>query len=363
MQIKLGVYAGTAAGAANVVSTRRSAYLYGVKPENGECIKQLVWKDSNKFAPCIDTIEPGAFNDLVDLEEFKITAESGPYSDILPMSYSGLLWQPISNSITLVCCPQRYFQSVNAVELPGVPNGYQNTIVGDYAFYNVKFRVSGDRDRRAPFAKDGSWQQFCFTSHELQQVDSLGDCSFANTNLTKLMLWPELTKVGMYAFMNCHDLQSVVYMNSSSPFCLTKIPTGMFYNCESLVDVEIPEGVVYISTNAFAHCSSLKSVKIPKTLSCICKDAFKGCGNVDIIVPPDSQLQHIGIEEHVYLAGEPNLAINKCRASDIQLEYYRNNYAIQNIISRDAIGGAINFVGQTPTTKLPRAVQKIQGGK
>lgn len=352
MQVDLGVYVETA-GANNAATTRHATYLYRVIPTENELIKRLVWGADSRMQS-IDAIEPGAFNNLTDLEYIDVNIPTNAYSDKMPQSYCGLLWQNIVDSMVLICCPQRYFQSDANVDLPGVPQYAQSLAVGDYGFYNVKFR------RTEPIPMSDGIQQFSFTSRELANVTGLGDCSFANTNITQLTIWPELVHMGMYTFLNCHNLKKVTLLEGCKSFGLSKIPSGAFYNCDALEEVRIPEGVVYIGSNAFAYCKQLKRVYIPKTLSCICKDAFKECNDVEIVVPSDSHLKHIGVQEYVYLAGEPNLEINECRTHDVQLEYYRNNYAIQNILDISAIGGAIHFVGETNSTKLPRAVQLLQ---
>lgn len=349
MQVKLGVYA-ERTGAQNAISTRKAVYLYKVKPAENEHIKQLKWTDRADSLPCIDAIEPGAFNDLAELEY--ITTDGSKSDNSVPDAYCGLLWQHFATGSTLICCPQMFFQTPEHVDLPGVPPFAQNITLGAYSFYNVKFRLT------TPEASGESLRQFCFTGRELPSISGIGDCAFANTNLTQLTLWPELCGMGMYAFMNCTDLKVVDCFSSKTSFGLTKLATGTFYNCNSLEEVTLPEGVVYIGTNVFANCRNLKCVRIPKSLSCICKDAFKECGDVRIVVPSDSHLRHVGIAEHVYLAGEPELATNKHRASDMQLEYYRNNYAIQNICSIAALGGNVRFEGANSLVKMPSILHK-----
>lgn len=351
MQANLGVYV-ESTGAANAATTRHATYLYGLQPSADEHTKRLVWTVS-ETNPCIDDIEPGAFNDLTELEYIDVDSSSLRAYGKFILSYCGLLWKPVANKIELICCPQKFFQAGN-VDLPGVPNFIHTLAVGDYGFYNVAFRNT------APIMTNNGMQQLSFSCSELPRVAELGDCALANTNLTHFTIWPELTSIGMYSFMNCNSLKKVDCLQTSNSFGLSKIASGTFYNCVALEEVVLPEGIVYIGSNAFANCKQLKKVHLPASLSCICRDAFKECGDVELVVPPQSKLKHIGIAEYVYLAGEPNLKIKGSRTQDVQLEYYRNNYAIQNVLDISSVGGNIHFEKKTETMELPRAVQLLQ---
>ena len=52
--------------------------------------------------------------------------------------------------------------------------------------------------------------------------------------------------------------------------------------CESLGEIEVPEGVTEISDRAFESCYSLERVILPSTLTSIGKRIFADCYSVDI---------------------------------------------------------------------------------
>ena len=69
---------------------------------------------------------------------------------------------------------------------------------------------------------------------------------------------------------------------------LTEIPASMFYGCEKLVNVTIPDGVKKIGDNAFTQCFSLNSMELPASLESIGAEAFFGCEMLQQMVLPDS---------------------------------------------------------------------------
>ena len=53
-----------------------------------------------------------------------------------------------------------------------------------------------------------------------------------------------------------------------------------FYNCDSIVTVEIPKSVTYISTSAFTGCDFLESIVIPESVTNVGVDAFSYCSSL-----------------------------------------------------------------------------------
>ena len=112
-----------------------------------------------------------------------------------------------------------------------------------------------------------------------------------------------------------------------------RIPENAFHECDSLVNVVIPEGVTSIRESAFSYCPNIKTVTLPKNLyiiddlafyKCsnlieikmddglkeICYGAFSGCTNLKYITIPDS-VTKIGFAAFENCTGAENIIIGK----------------------------------------------------
>jgi len=72
---------------------------------------------------------------------------------------------------------------------------------------------------------------------------------------------PHLERIASAAFQDT-DISRFI-----CPPSLTRIETSAFERCRNLIDVAIPDSVTYIDTRVFALCSSLKSIRLPKDLT------------------------------------------------------------------------------------------------
>ena len=65
-----------------------------------------------------------------------------------------------------------------------------------------------------------------------------------------------------------------------------KIDDGGFEDCTSIVEVTIPDSIMYIGENAFEGCSALKKITIPDSVVTIGKYAFSECKLLsDVTIP------------------------------------------------------------------------------
>lgn len=82
-------------------------------------------------------------------------------------------------------------------------------------------------------------------------------------------------------FYECELLTSVTL-----PDNLTSIERSAFYGCFLLESLEIPEGVTSIGSHAFYFCRSLKSVNIPDAITSIEVSTFEGCTSLESLEIP-----------------------------------------------------------------------------
>ena len=82
-----------------------------------------------------------------------------------------------------------------------------------------------------------------------------------------------VTSIGQRVFYYCDGLTSVTIPNS-----VTSIGGSAFQGCSGLTSVTIPNSVTSIGVSAFEGCSGLKSsVTIPNSVTSIGGSAFEGC--------------------------------------------------------------------------------------
>lgn len=73
-----------------------------------------------------------------------------------------------------------------------------------------------------------------------------------------------ITEIGDYAFSGCSSLSEVQIPNS-----VTKIGDFAFNKCSSLIQISIPSSVKEIGIYILEGCTSLKTVFLPISLNCI----------------------------------------------------------------------------------------------
>ena len=84
------------------------------------------------------------------------------------------------------------------------------------------------------------------------------------------------------------------------PDSVTTIGDGAFWECKSLISIDIPKSVTTIGRDAFCGCDSLTSINIPNSVTTIEKKAFCDCNNIPSKIKSDI-IQRFGKEVFEYL--------------------------------------------------------------
>ena len=117
-----------------------------------------------------------------------------------------------------------------------------------------------------------------------KNVTSIGDKVFyCCDNLKSITIPDSVTSIGESTFCYCKSLTSITIPNS-----VNSIGTNAFLDCTSLTSVTIPNNVTSISNYAFSNCNSLTNITIPNSVTSIGSKAFLGCSNITDIIIPDS---------------------------------------------------------------------------
>lgn len=90
------------------------------------------------------------------------------------------------------------------------------------------------------------------------------------------------------AFLYCAELIEV-----SLPDSVLFIGDGAFAGCEKMENIVLPDGIKTIEYNCFGGCFALKSITLPKNLELIESDVFASCKSLTSIALPDT-LTEIG---------------------------------------------------------------------
>lgn len=211
----------------------------------------------------------------------------------------------------LTSLPDNMFGGVcylNEISLPS-----ELTKIGNNVFKSSNFKI------------DNAYNEDEITFVLCGTVNEIGAFSFSyNTELTNVDLSAtELKTIPISAFENCESL-----INVQLPEGLTEICNNAFYNCISLTEIEIPKSVKKIGSNVFenpesltktetpklipsnvfANCKSLVSVKLPEGLTEIGNNAFYNCRSLDIITTYD---EFINISQKTSLSNHIGKEIDK----------------------------------------------------
>jgi hypothetical protein len=102
-------------------------------------------------------------------------------------------------------------------------------------------------------------------------------------SLVRVVIPDTVESIGNMAFYNCSSLTSITI-----PSSVTSIEHQAFSGCDSLASVVIPDGMTSIDSAVFEDCSSLMSVTIPDSVTSINSEAFIDCTSLTNITIPDS---------------------------------------------------------------------------
>ncbi len=115
------------------------------------------------------------------------------------------------------------------------------------------------------------------------KVTAIGSYGFYDcTSLANITLPDGLISIGDSAFSKCKRLANITL-----PDGLTSIGAYAFSNCTSLANITLPDGLISIGDGAFEYCKSLTGIILPERVELIENFTFRRCTSLANITLPD----------------------------------------------------------------------------
>ena len=119
----------------------------------------------------------------------------------------------------------------------------------------------------------GNTNIIAFTEFKnFSNIKEISSNAFEGCSYLWKIAFPEVIKIGSYAFKDCVSLTNITIPNS-----LTTIELASFADCTSLNNVHIPDNIYYIGNWAFSDCKNLTSVHIGCNITAVHTGAFGNC--------------------------------------------------------------------------------------
>ena len=143
---------------------------------------------------------------------------------------------------------------------------------------------------------------------------------------------------------------------------VTCIEERAFQDCESLLEIIIPEGVTEIGKRAFDHCTSLASIKLPKSLKFIGEHAFSNCLNLTSIKLPQN-LNSIRESAFSYCSKLTNITLpeNLTSLGEYTFRKCTNLTSVELPQSLTSIGEyAFHYCSSLTSVTIPKNIKSIE---
>lgn len=229
------------------------AYLTGsmvdLTGQGLKAIKKIEVRGEN-----VRTIKSNAFTNMSSVTEIEIGSEVTGIESNAFTYCTGLTSIHIPSNVTTIA--GGILTGCSAIETITVDSG------------NANYRSEGN----AIIKKDGDViVQGCKTTEFSDNIKGIERLAFQAIPIKTVILPDSVISMGNDAFASSGVTYVVLSPN------LSIIPQNAFFNCGSLVSVEIPNGVTTITKNAFYLCGSLQKVEFPESIAIIGDAAFHGC--------------------------------------------------------------------------------------
>lgn len=168
-------------------------------------------------------------------------------------------------------------------------------VAADNPFFTSSDGVLYSKDKTVLHAFPGAKTSVAFP----QRVCEIGPQAFQGSALTDVDVPSSVTTIGMAAFDQCRNLESVTLHDGlvsigtrafgwnyalkaiAIPETIAELPDALFKNCGGLEYVSLPSGLKVIGSGAFSGCTSLRSITIPRGVARLWDNTFKDCRSLE----------------------------------------------------------------------------------
>ncbi len=165
----------------------------------------------------------------------------------------------------------QYCRSLTSVELPSTVNTVGRGVFNgcDNLTYISLPEVYGASD------STNFYFSYIFGGNGIWDNTPDGNC--IPNSLTRVKI--DATIIPASAFSGCKKITTIEIPNA------VNIESEAFYDCSSLENLVLPEGLTSIGESAFASCSSITQIDLPSTLTSIGESAFSNSYLTSITIP------------------------------------------------------------------------------
>ena len=167
----------------------------------------------------------------------------------------------------------RIFQDFTAAESAKIADSC--TYFAKYTFYRNTALITAQISPATTEIGDAAFGE-CSSLSSIELHDGIiriGSYAFQLSGLNSIIVPSSVTDMGRYAFANCKQIVTASILNDIlSEFC--------FYQCTSLQNVSLSDGLTEIPRSAFMQCTALEEITIPDTVTDIRTAAFSGCSSM-----------------------------------------------------------------------------------
>lgn len=285
---ELGTYFASLSGLAEVTIPTTVTTISTYAFQDCASLKHVIFEDGSACTK----IDTGAFTNCTQLAPYKVTVKGENNEDvektitpiILPDSLVTINGSAFVNTgITEMIIPA----AVTSVSTSGVWTASK--------LQKIKFE-SGSR---TGFSLGTNVLRDIKTLVEVilpDDVATIGNNAFSGTKITKITIPAAVTSFGKDVFLDCDQLQEVIFETTGSGISAANkwtsgtsatSPTNAvtFQGCTSLKKVVLPKGVLHLGVNLFKGLTSLEEVELQEGLLTISEGAFYGSGIKSIKIP------------------------------------------------------------------------------